>query len=100
MSHMRGQPISPTRVSLAVAARYGASAVVLAVLVVLAWRLALAPGHGVRDAAGCERAYAAARTHADTVSAAFLSYPDPTGRNVKRRCGELRPATVGSALGR
>lgn len=79
---------------LAGAALQVVGAAVLVALITLVARLALAPGHGVRDAAGCERAYAAARTHADTLSVAFLSYPDPRQRGLKRRCGELRAATV------
>jgi hypothetical protein len=95
MSHMGVPSTSPSRAGLAAAARYGAAAAVLVLLALLGWRLALAPVHGVRDAAACERAYAAARTHADSLSAAFLSFPDPAGRAVKRRCGELR-AMVGA----
>jgi hypothetical protein len=78
------------------AAQYGAAVVVLLVLTILAARLTFAPIHGASSAAGCARAYAAARTHADTVSADLLSYGDsargPMGR--RRRCGDLRIATV------
>jgi hypothetical protein len=60
-------------------------------LVLLISRLAFAPIHGVRDAAACERAYADAQTRQDSIAVATLSYPDPHGHPVKRRCGELRP---------
>ena len=55
-------------------ARVGAAATLLLVLAVLAARLALAPIHAVRSAAGCARAYAAAQTHGDTVTADLLTY--------------------------
>jgi hypothetical protein len=67
---------------------------VLLALAVLSYRLVLGPIHAVHDAAGCARAYARARTHADTLSVDFLSYPDPAGRPVALRCGALRTATV------
>ena len=67
---------------------------VLLVFAFLAYRLVLAPVHGTRDAAGCRRAYAAAWTHADTLSADFLSYPDPRGHGTRRRCVDVRPLTT------
>lgn len=79
---------------IAPAARYGAAAVVVIALAIVGWRLALAPVHGVADAASCERAFAEARTRADSVWAGFLSFPDPARRAVNRRCRELRPAMV------
>ena len=75
--------------------RNGAAVALLLALVALASRLVFAPIHGARSAAACARAYAAARTHADTVSADRLSYPDPAGPGGRRRrCGDLRIATV------
>lgn len=96
---MREQPsevrVATTRQLARGAARYGVGVGMLLALAVLSYRLALAPIHGVRDAAGCARAYAAARTHGDTLSAASLSYPDPHGRG-NRRCFELRPLAAGA----
>jgi hypothetical protein len=66
------------------------SASVLVVLVVLVAKLAIAPVHGVHDAAGCERAWAKARSRTDTISADLLSFPDSMNRRLSRRCGELR----------
>lgn len=85
---------SPARTRVAQAARYMASAIVVLLLVVLASRLALGPIHAVRDAAGCERAYADARTRTDSLSVTFLSFPDPAGHGMRHRCGELRAAVV------
>jgi hypothetical protein len=59
---------------------YGAGAALLLALVVLIARLILAPVHAVPSAAACAAAYAAARTHADTVSADLLTYRDPRTR--------------------
>ena len=72
--------------------RCGAAAVLLLALTVLGARLALAPIHGVRSAAECARAYAEARTHADTASVDMVSYPGSPGRPAGRRrlCGQLR----------
>lgn len=66
------------------------SASVLVVLVVLVAKLAIAPVHGVHDAAGCEQAWADARSRTDTISADLLSFPDSLNRHLSRRCGELR----------
>jgi hypothetical protein len=66
------------------------SASVLVVLVVLVAKLAIAPVHGVHDAAGCEQAWADARSRTDTISADLLSFPDSLNRRISRRCGELR----------
>jgi hypothetical protein len=76
--------------------RYVAAAAVPLALAVLAARLVLAPVHAVRSAAACGRAYAAARTHADTVTADLLTYADSAGGPARRRrrCGDLRTATV------
>jgi hypothetical protein len=71
--------------------------VVLVALALLVSRLMLAPIHGVHDAAACSRAYDEARTHLDTVSADFLSYPDPAEPGVDHRCGAVRTGVVGRA---
>ena len=77
-------------------AGYGAAVALLLTLGVLIVRLALAPIHGTRSAAACARAYAAARTHADTMSADLLTYPEPARQSVRQRrlCGRLRIVTV------
>lgn len=77
-------------------ARSGTAVVLLLTFSVLVARLALSTSHGVRSAAACRRAYAAARTHADTVSVDMLSYPDSVARGsgFRRPCGELRTATI------
>jgi hypothetical protein len=71
--------------------RYGAAAALLLALTALGARLAFAPIHSVRTAAECARAYAEARTHADTLSVDMLSYPGSPGEPAGRRvCGGLR----------
>ena len=85
---------SPARTRVAQAARFMGGAIVVLLLAVLATRLALGPIHAVRDAAGCERAYADAQTRTDSLSVTFLSYPDPAERQIRHRCGELRAAVV------
>lgn len=85
---------SPARTRVAQAARFMGGAIVVLLLAVLATRLALGPIHAVRDAAGCERAYADARTRTDSLSVTFLSFPDPAGHGMRHRCGELRAAVV------
>lgn len=52
--------------------------------------LALAPVHGVHDAAACQRQYAAARTRTDSLSVDMRSFRDPAMGHLMRRCGELR----------
>lgn len=79
------------------AAGYTASVSVMLLLVVLVGKLAIGPVHGVKNAAACERAYADARTRTDSISVELLSFPDPAGRRVTRRCGELHPANVEAA---
>ena len=63
---------------------------VLLATVMLVTRLSLAPVHGVHSADECARAYAAASSRTDTISADMLSFTDPAHRRVRRRCGELR----------
>lgn len=79
--------------------RFAAGAAVVVLLGVLATRLAMGPIHAVGNAAECEQAYARARTHSDSLSVTFLSYPDSASRGLRHRCGELRAAVV-SAPGR
>ncbi len=59
-------------------------------IVLLVVKLAIAPVHGVRNVAACERAYAKATSRTDSISVDMLSFPDSTNRLVSRRCGELR----------
>ena len=94
MQHVRELMASPAGVRVAHAAPYMASATVVLLLVVLASRLAFGPIHAVRDAAGCERAYADARTRTDSLSVTYLSFPDSSGHGTRHRCGELRAAVV------
>ncbi|QJR37540.1 hypothetical protein [Gemmatimonas groenlandica] len=81
------------------AMRFTAGAAVVVLLGALATRLAVGPIHAVRNASECERAYAGARTHSDSISVTFLSFPDAASRGIRRRCGELHAAVV-SAPGR
>ena len=68
---------------------YIGGAVVLIALAVLVSRLAIGPVHGVSSADDCKRAYANAKTRADSVSVATLSFPDPARQPVTRRCSEF-----------
>jgi hypothetical protein len=68
---------------------YIGGAVVLIALAVLVSRLAIGPVHGVDSAEACKRAYANAKTRADSVSVATLSFPDPARQPVPRRCSEF-----------
>lgn len=74
--------------------RYALPFVVLLVLAFVGYRLAIAPIHGVRDSAACDRAYAEARTHADSVSVRFLSYPDSMRPGQRSLCGYRRLDTL------
>ena len=99
MQHVPELMMSPFRSRFARAARSTAGVSVALLLVVLTVRLALGPIHAVRDAAGCERAYADARTRMDSLSVTYLSFPGSAARQLRHRCGELRAAVV-SAPGR
>ncbi len=99
MQHVPELMKSPARSRFACVARSTAGVSVALLLVALASRLALGPIHAVRDAAGCERAYADARTKMDSLSVTYLSFPDSATRQLRHRCGELRAAAV-SAPGR
>lgn len=81
------------------AAPHAWSVAVFAVIVAVTGRMVLGPVHAVRDAKGCRRAYAEARTRQDTVSVDRLSYPDSTAPRRRGRCVFQRIATLG-ALGR
>lgn len=94
MRHAPELMASPARTRVAQAARFVGGVIVVLLLAVLASRLALGPIHAVRNAAGCERAYADARTRTDSLSVTFLSFPDSAGRQIRHRCGELRAAVV------
>ena len=75
--------------------RYATAAALVVGFVVLVGRLALAPVHGVHTAAECDRAYASAQTRTDSIAVDFLSFPDPAGRQITRRCNEVRPLPTG-----
>lgn len=70
--------------------RYAASALVLAVIVAVVSKLALAPVRGVHDADACRRAYAEARSRTDSIAVDTRSFRDPAMGHLMRRCGELR----------
>jgi hypothetical protein len=76
--------------------RYGGAAALVLGLVVLVSRLALAPVQGVHNAAECRSAYVRAQTRSDSNAVDFLSFPDPAGRHITRRCNEVLPAAVGA----
>ncbi|BAH40416.1 MAG TPA: hypothetical protein DGD08_05020 [Gemmatimonas aurantiaca] len=67
--------------------RYGFAAGLLLALGFFAYRLAIAPVHAVSSASACDGAYARAHTRADSIAVDLLSYPDPAGYGVDRRCG-------------
>lgn len=72
------------------ALRYSGGAVILLGLgVFIAW-LAMAPMHAVSSADACDAAFKNARSRTDTIAAALLSFPDPSGRHLNRRCGETQ----------
>lgn len=68
--------------------RYAGGAVILLGLGVFIVWLAMAPMHAVSSADACDAAFKQARSRTDTIAAALLSFPDPTGHHVTRRCGE------------
>ena len=74
------------------AKRYaGGAAVVLTLGLLVGW-LAMRPVRGVASAEDCAHAFEQAHSRTDTIAAALLSFPDPTGHHVPRRCGETLPA--------
>jgi hypothetical protein len=75
--------------------RYSGAAALVLGLVLLVSKLALAPVQGVHNAAECRRAYAKAQTRSDSNAVDFLSFPDPAGRHITRRCNEVLPAVAG-----
>ena len=91
MQHPPEPSVSSSSGRLSRAAGYTASLTVMLLLVVLVGKLAIGPVHGVKNAVECERAYADARTRTDSISVELLSFPDPSGHRVTRRCGELHP---------
>jgi hypothetical protein len=50
----------------------------------------MAPMHAVSSAGACDAAFKKARSRTDTIAAALLSFPDPSGRHLNRRCGETQ----------
>ena len=73
------------------AKRYaGGAAVVLTLALLVGW-LAMRPVRGVSSAEECARAFEHAHSRTDSIAAALLSFPDPTGHHVLRRCGETLP---------
>jgi hypothetical protein len=70
--------------------RYSGAAVLVLGIVVLVSKLALAPVQGVHTAAECRGAYAKAQTRSDSNAVDFLSFPDPAGRHITRRCHEVQ----------
>lgn len=75
----------------------GAATLVLGV-VVLVSELAVAPVQGVHDAAECRSAYDKAQTRSDSMSVHFMSFPDPAGRQITRRCNEVLAEALGKDL--
>ncbi|HYW31556.1 MAG TPA: hypothetical protein VE869_08625 [Gemmatimonas sp.] len=70
--------------------RYVAGASLLSALGFLSYQVLMVPVHAVNDEAGCDEAYADARTRHDTLSVDFMSLPDSSARGVRQRCGFLR----------
>ncbi|MBL0890356.1 MAG: hypothetical protein K2Y26_01775 [Gemmatimonadaceae bacterium] len=70
--------------------RYGGGAVIVAALGVFIVWLAMGPTHAVSSAEACDAAFKKARSRTDTIAAALLSFPDPSGHRVNRRCGETQ----------
>lgn len=60
----------------------------LAVIVAVVAKLALSPYHHVHTAAECRAAYAAARTHMDSVAVSFKPFDDGS-RSVDTRCSSV-----------
>ena len=71
-----------------------ASVVVLLALGTLFYELAVAPMHGVSSKAECVRAYAKAKSHADTISVDFTSFPDTTGARSRCYMTRAQPGTI------
>ena len=76
--------------SLAVRIGVAASAAIAASA--LAYGMLTGPVHATSDAAGCDRAYAEARTRQDSLEVNLMSYPDAAGRT--RLCGMLHQPVV------
>lgn len=79
------------------AKRYaGGAAVVLTLALLVGW-LAMRPVRGVSSAEECARAFEQAQSRTDSIAAALLSFPDPSGHQVPRRCGETLPSLASQA---
>lgn len=68
--------------------RIAIAVTLLAVIVAVVAKLALSPYHHVHTAAACRAAYAAARTHMDSVAVSFKPFDDGN-RSVDTRCGSV-----------
>jgi hypothetical protein len=80
------------------AKRYaGGAAVVLTLAMLVGW-LAMRPVRGVSSAEECARAFEQAQSRTDSIAAALLSFPDPAGHQVPRRCGETLPSLASHRL--
>ena len=75
-------------------ASVAASVVVLLALGALFYELAVAPMHGVSSMAECAQAYAKAKTHADTLSVDFTSFPDTIGARSRCYMTRVQPGTI------
>jgi hypothetical protein len=71
-----------------------ASVVVLLALGTLFYQLAVAPMHSVSSRAECAREYAKAKTHADTISVDFTSFPDTSGARNRCYVTRAQPGTI------
>jgi len=65
----------------------GGVAIVFTLALLVGW-LAMRPVRGVSSAEDCARAFQQANSRTDSIAAALLSFPDPSGHHVQRRCGE------------
>jgi hypothetical protein len=74
------------------------SAVLIAVIAIIAIRLASAPLYGRYSGAECREAYAKARTLRDSIRVDLHPYNGAADRTV-HRCGEVRARIVDSPVG-
>jgi hypothetical protein len=83
--------------------RIAIAVTLLAAIVAVVAKLALSPYHHVHTAAECKAAYAAARTHMDSVSVSFKPFDDGN-RSVDTRCSSVlavrEVSTTEALLGR
>ena len=69
--------------------KVAAAVLLMAAIVVLSVKLALAPYHRVYSAKECEAAYARARTHTETIAVDFKPFDDRNNA-VDTRCSMVR----------